>query len=92
MESSTLTDNVVSLESEGVVCPFCKMYNGEIVYVKDWLKKPIAHMVVTLMEDGSTHVHGPIEDKKMMTRLIDAAMVISYKKERETEQTPCAPK
>ena len=92
MESAVLTDNVVPFESEGVECQFCKMYNGESVKVKDWLKKPVAHMIVTLMEDGKTHVHGPVDDKKMMNRLIDAAMVLTYRKEKETEKIECLPK
>lgn len=84
MESASLTNSVVPFESEGVECPFCKAYNGEIVKVKDWLKKPIAHLVVTLHEDGTTHTHGPIEDEKTMNRLIDAALVTVHQKSKES--------
>lgn len=85
MESATLSNNVVPIESEGVECQLCKIYNGENVYVKDWLKKPIAHLIVTIADDGSTHVHGPVDDEKMMTRLIDIAMASAYRKSKETE-------
>lgn len=85
MESASLTEKIVPFETEGIECQFCKAYNGESTLVKDWLKKPIAHLVVTIAEDGSTHVHGPVDDEKMMTRLIDIAMANAYRKSKEPE-------
>jgi len=45
-----------------MICPFCDIE----LPVND----VVEHLVVTLNSKGLHHVHGPIEDKRMMANLI----------------------
>jgi len=80
METLSLTEAEVQFEVFNPPCRFCKQYNGEEVIIDAWKKRVISHLIVTISEDGTQHVHGPINDANMMQTLIDIAIKETHKK------------
>jgi hypothetical protein len=83
MEGAILTDAVTETIFKSDPCPFCKAYNGEIKQIPDWDKRVVEHLIIIIAEDGSFHVHGPVDNDRAMERLIDCAMQVKYQRTKE---------
>lgn len=54
-----------------VECPFCKE-NGDTVQVESWRRKSAEHLIVTINSSGEIHVHGPVKNTTVITKMIGA--------------------
>ena len=49
-------------------CQFC----SDETIVPQWEKPVVHHLIVTIDSDGHLHVHGPLNDGKIIKRMVDA--------------------
>jgi hypothetical protein len=70
MESASLTEKEIeAVWDEKALCPFCI----EPTNVEAWKNRIIEHLIITIDIAGHIHVHGPVNNEKIMRMLIDAA-------------------
>ncbi len=70
MESASLTEKEVDVKWEDrFLCPWCI----EPTSVEAWKNKVIEHLVITIDINGHIHVHGPVNNDKIMRMLLDGA-------------------
>lgn len=61
-----LTEAFIVDEQVKNVCQFCY----EKTVVPAWSKKIVHHLVATIDSEGHLHVHGPLNDKTVVDRIV----------------------
>ena len=58
----------IEIEKNVTKCNFC----NDVVTIPAWSKNIVEHLIVTVDVDSKVHVHGPLNNPELISRMISA--------------------